>query len=228
MKKILLLCTILFALSANAQTVKSMQAPQPDRANVPEEIAITKLKIKYQPDPDAYYPSFSKRSGEEGKTSYRLIVDTEGRVAEVLIINSSGHPRLDRAGAAISSKYLFEPVLVKGQPIAFSTVLPINFRLAKPDDQPAVKKEPASGAILSPTDPAALLNLLNTTKEHGVVVVRLTIDESGKVTDVEIMQSSGNKNLDDVALKAGAIYLFSPYIINGKPVRIQTQLKLTF
>ncbi len=44
-------------------------------SGTPIQTDIGKLVVVYQPDADAYYPSFSKRSGEQGEVVVRLIID---------------------------------------------------------------------------------------------------------------------------------------------------------
>jgi protein TonB len=99
---------------------------------------IGKFTVVYQPDADAYYPSFSKRSGETGTVVVRLIINEEGRVEDVELLQSSTFPRLDRAGAEIGRRYLFQPFLVNGTPTKISTNLMIKFNL-NTDEQKGVK-----------------------------------------------------------------------------------------
>ena len=83
----------------------------------------------YQPDADAYYPSFSKRSGEQGTVIVRLIIDQTGTVEDVALLQSSSFPRLDRAASEIGRRYRFKPFLVNGSPQRISTNLLIKFNL---------------------------------------------------------------------------------------------------
>jgi protein TonB len=73
--------------------------------------------VLYQPDADAYYPSFSKRSGEQGTVIVRLIIDQTGSVEDVALLQSSSFPRLDRAASEIGRRYRFKPYLVNGSPL---------------------------------------------------------------------------------------------------------------
>ena len=83
----------------------------------------------YQPDADAYYPSFSKRSGEQGTAVVRLIIDETGSVEDVALLQSSTFPRLDRAATEIGKRYRFKPFVVNGSPQRISTNLLIKFNL---------------------------------------------------------------------------------------------------
>lgn len=98
-------------------------------SGTPIQTDIGKLVVVYQPDADAYYPSFSKRSGEQGTAVVRLIIDETGSVEDVALLQSSTFPRLDRAASEIGKRYRFKPFLVNGSPQKISTNLLIKFNL---------------------------------------------------------------------------------------------------
>ena len=98
-------------------------------SGTPIQTDIGKLVVVYQPDADAYYPSFSKRSGEQGAVVVRLIIDETGSVEDVALLQSSTFPRLDRAATDIGKRYRFKPFLVNGSPQRISTNLLIKFNL---------------------------------------------------------------------------------------------------
>jgi periplasmic protein TonB len=98
-------------------------------AGTPIQTDIGKLVVVYLPDADPYYPSFSKRAGEQGEVVVRLIIDETGIVEEVALLRSSGFPRLDRAATEIGKRYRFKPYSVNGNPARISTNLLIKFNL---------------------------------------------------------------------------------------------------
>ncbi|QWD67547.1 energy transducer TonB [Polynucleobacter sp. VK25] len=98
-------------------------------SGTPIQTDIGKLVVVYQPDADAYYPSFSKRSGEQGAVVVRLIIDETGNVEDVAMLQSSTFPRLDRAATDIGKRYRFKPFVVNGSPQRISTNLLIKFNL---------------------------------------------------------------------------------------------------
>jgi periplasmic protein TonB len=121
------------------QTQSKSDAPQQNAAVAPStsggasgtpiQTDIGKLIVVYQPDADAYYPSFSKRSGEQGTVVVRLIIDEGGNVEDVALLQSSNFPRLDRAATDIGKRYRFKPFVVNGSPQRISTNLLIKFNL---------------------------------------------------------------------------------------------------
>ena len=115
--------------SATAPSAAVAPATSGGASGTPIQTDIGKLILVYQPDADAYYPSFSKRSGEQGEVVVRLIIDETGAVSDVALLRSSTFPRLDRAAMEIGERYRFKPYLVNGTPNKISTNLLIKFNL---------------------------------------------------------------------------------------------------
>ena len=114
---------------AQPQNAAVAPATSGGASGTPIQTDIGKLVVVYQPDADAYYPSFSKRSGEQGAVVVRLIIDETGSVEDVALMQSSTFPRLDRAASEIGKRYRFKPFLVNGSPQRISTNLLIKFNL---------------------------------------------------------------------------------------------------
>lgn len=56
------------------------------------------------------YPTADLRAGNEGRTAYRLSIDTNGKVTGCTVTASSGHPGLDKATCdKLTSRGKFEP-----------------------------------------------------------------------------------------------------------------------
>ena len=110
---------------------KPVESPTPSASQdeIPPKRNIGEMTITFNPSVDAYYPSFSKRAGEEGSVVVRMIIDEAGSVKDVAILQSSGFPRLDRAGVNIAMDFKFKPSYIAGKPAAVSTNLMIKFNL---------------------------------------------------------------------------------------------------
>jgi protein TonB len=119
------------AKAAESQMPNAAVAPASSQgtAGTPIQTDIGKLVVVYQPDADPYYPSFSKRAGEQGEVVVRLIIDETGVVEEAVLLRSSGFARLDRAAEHIGRRYRFKPYTVNGNPARISTILLIKFNL---------------------------------------------------------------------------------------------------
>lgn len=134
-----------------ALTVAPKEAALNKKTSVAEGLPkaeISKFTVIFQPDADAYYPSFSKRSGEMGTVVVRLIIGEDGRVEEAELLQSSTFPRLDRAGIEIGQRYLFQPFLVNGKPTKISTNLMIKFNL-NTDEQKGVKPKYGTNPLVT-------------------------------------------------------------------------------
>jgi protein TonB len=119
------------AKTAESQLPNAAVAPASSQgtSGTPIQTDIGKLIVVYQPDADPYYPSFSKRAGEQGEVVVRLIIDETGVVEDVALLRSSGFARLDRAATEIGRRYRFKPYTVNGNPARISTNLLIKFNL---------------------------------------------------------------------------------------------------
>ena len=89
---------------------------------------------------------------------------------------------------------------------------------------------PISGGILNgkavekpvPTYPA----IVNAERVQGVVVVRVLVDEAGKVASAEAV--SGHPLLRQAAVDAARNTRFSPTLLSGKPVKVTGTLTYNF
>jgi protein TonB len=65
-------------------------------------------------------------------------------------------------------------------------------------------------------------------KDHvtGAVVLTATIDDQGKIVKLSVV--SGPEKLREAALSAGNQWTFKPYLLNGRPAFVQTQIAINF
>ncbi len=63
--------------------------------------------------------------------------------------------------------------------------------------------------------------------KEGTVLLRLTIDDRGRLLDVEVLRRAGS-GFDEEAVRAVRESSFSPAKINGKPVSCRAQLPIRF
>jgi protein TonB len=98
-------------------------------AAVPSE-GVTRTAIPrggYQVRPS--YPSSARRLGIQGMTTLRVFVASDGRVGEVVIHESAGHPDLDHAAAEAVKRWRFEPARRGAEAVGVWVLLPVEFRL---------------------------------------------------------------------------------------------------
>ena len=102
--------------------------PPASRAGAPGP--VTRVAIPrggYQITPS--YPASARRLGVEGTALLRVLVDSDGRVGDVVVKQSAGHPDLDRAAADAVRHWRFEPARRGADSVAMWVELPVDFRL---------------------------------------------------------------------------------------------------
>jgi protein TonB len=115
-------------LSAGAPKATTV-APPPVVAASPDG-AVTRTATPsggYQVHPS--YPSTARRLGIEGTSLLRVFVGADGRVTDIELDRSAGHPDLDRAAIDAVRRWKFEPGRRGSEPIGMWVRLPVQFVL---------------------------------------------------------------------------------------------------
>lgn len=73
------------------------------------------------------YPKESQRKREHGTVVLRVLVDADGRPAQIRVERSSGFERLDTAAREAVAKFLFRPYEVNGIAQPAQVLIPIGF-----------------------------------------------------------------------------------------------------
>ncbi|MCA3368500.1 MAG: energy transducer TonB [Roseomonas sp.] len=76
------------------------------------------------------YPEASRRRGEQGVVRVELLVDPNGRVVDVRVLESSGFNTLDAEAVKTVRDWRFRPAQRAGVPVAGSITTAVHFRLA--------------------------------------------------------------------------------------------------
>lgn len=69
-------------------------------------------------NPLPVYPTLSRRLGEQGTVSLRVLINAQGQATEIRIETSSGSARLDQAAVAAIRTWRFVPALRAGKPVS--------------------------------------------------------------------------------------------------------------
>jgi protein TonB len=104
-------------------------SPAPSPASLPTD-GITQRAIPqggYQHRPS--YPATARRLGVQGTTLLKVLVADDGRVTDVVVVQSAGHPDLDQAAADAVRRWRFEPARRGSDKVAMWVQLPVEFRL---------------------------------------------------------------------------------------------------
>ena len=90
--------------------------------------------------------------------------------------------------------------------------------------EPVVIPEAAERALL--TDQPAIDNPASSTGQPATVILQILVGRDGTVQDAKFMQ--GSLAFARVAIDGVKRWKFKPYIMNGRPVSIQTPMTITF
>lgn len=99
----------------------------PQAAVGPRTVSASQLGYLVPPNP--VYPARSRKSGEQGSVTVRVLVDAAGRPSQIMLQASSGHPALDEAAISAVRAAQFRPYSDGGAPQPVWVLVPINFVL---------------------------------------------------------------------------------------------------
>lgn len=77
------------------------------------------------------YPSAPRRLGVQGTTMLRVHVLADGRIGDLIVERSAGHPDLDQAAMEAVRRWRFEPARRGADAVAMWVLLPVEFRLTQ-------------------------------------------------------------------------------------------------
>lgn len=86
--------------------------------------------VEYIRAPQPVYPSSSRRMGEQGVVTLRVLVNEKGYAEQASIQKSSGFSNLDEAGRVAVMRALFKPYVEDGKAQPVYVVVPINFQMS--------------------------------------------------------------------------------------------------
>jgi len=167
------------------------------------------------------YPDSARREGTEGRLVIRVLVGQDGVVKSTRL--PDGVVDWQRKAAdCLARKMLFEPArLADGTPVAAIAKVPIEFYLASPGED----IERVTYASLSSTAeeiaqihrscyPADLLPA----GPSGEALYRVHLSTRGRVTKLELLDSSGDPRLDEAGRCIVKAYKFEPARRDGRPL----------
>lgn len=101
---------------------------------LPEKVEKEKINILNKL-PIPHYPKIVKQMKKESKISLLLIIDKQGKIDDIKMLEPSEIKELNQAvldtyKKVVRNKHYFSPSIHNGKPIARIAVLPIKFRLA--------------------------------------------------------------------------------------------------
>jgi protein TonB len=83
----------------------------------------------YRKNPSPKYPRHARRKGYEGTVILEVLVDENGTVKDLKVVESSGYELLDKSAISSVQKWLFEPGTEGGKAAKMWVRVPIRFKL---------------------------------------------------------------------------------------------------
>ena len=103
--------------------------PRPNPITSTAEVALPSSDADYLNNSAPAYPRMSKRLGEQGTVTVRVLINTEGRAEQAEIRTTSGFSRLDEAALETVKRWRYVPGKRAGVPEAMWFNVPIRFVL---------------------------------------------------------------------------------------------------
>lgn len=239
------LLALLLSISWAAHPRSAEQTPeqnQPAPASSPTASPIpadsTALELVSAPPPD--YPLEAAAKGLQGIAWIQLHISESGDVASTEIL--SGDPILANAAALAMKQWKFKPFIRDGRPVRVSRKMSYNFEIKGKGADPCAVVEAASavnqahqhirlsqavmeGALVHRVEPEYPM-IARAKNVQGTVILEMNIGEDGRVADLKAL--CGPPELIPAALAAVRQWRYRPYIYEGKPVAVETTVKVRF
>ncbi len=114
---------------APARLPESQPAPVPKSQVANVALTPPSFSAAYLSNPAPRYPPASRRAGEQGTVTLRVLVKRDGLPAQVEVEKSSGSPHLDAAALEAVRGWRFVPARQGADPVESWVLVPVVFRL---------------------------------------------------------------------------------------------------
>ncbi len=247
MKRALVLSFLLLSALGWPQS-RETSKPQASTSTGETQDSVTANSKKDTPLPDsnrlelikgnkAIYPLEASEGGIQGTVWLQLLISEEGDVKNVKVV--SGDPALASAAVDAVRTRKFKPYIRDGKPVEVFDRTAVEFAL--PGN---VIKDGVSASALPPgaarirvsqgVSQGLLLHQVapdypaNARANHiqGSVAMRAVIGKDGRIHDLQII--SGPSELVAAAQEAVEQWRYKPFLLQGEPLEIETQITVNF
>jgi TonB family protein len=172
----------------------------------------------------------------QGQVVLDVTISPEGGVTGVEVVR--GNPTLTEAARAAVKKWKYQPYLLGGKPTEVMTPVRVNFTLGKvldrgPAPPEADYKEAAKRVRVSLSEGNLLHEVWPIYPEEakrrgitGTVVLKGIVDRNGNLAELRV--ESGHPMLVQAAVGAVEQWRYQPYLLDGAPVEVETQITVNF
>jgi TonB family protein len=204
---------LILLLAAAATTSPATGATQESTPNLQE----ARKELISTPAPK--YPTVARRDRLEGAGVFHIHFDIQtGQVRRVTVLHSTGHAVLDEASIIALRQW-------KIKPHTFQEIkVPLSFRLVADDPTSASASAHRESILYAPAPRYPLSALAEGVPGRGLF--QLLIDtNTGQVTEVKILHTSGDVRLDSAALKAFRQWRFRPHTLKKLTVPMNFSIR---
>ena len=200
-----------------------------------EKFAQGAVKVKDQIQPpkiikkvDPVYPEEARKAGIEGVVILQARTDIYGRVKDVMVVRSV--PALNQAAIDAVKQWVYEPLLIDGQPkeAVFTTTIAFKLNGGKKESgekEAAGTKEQVEPKIIKKVNPV-YPEAARKAGVQGIVLIEAKINEKGDVVAVKVLKSI--PELDQAAIDAVKQWKYEPVIVEGKAVGVVFTVTIKF
>ena len=178
-------------------------------------------------------------SERDGSVTLDLLINEQGLISRV--VPMSGDAEHIEIAEESLDRWRFHPWLVNGKPVIFHTKMLITYRKSlwgvaggvfgvgtKPvmNSSPFITGSAENvGEIIGGSSPVYPV-VAKAARVEGVVVLKAVITEKGTVVDISLV--SGPPLLVKAAIDAVSTWTYKPFLKDGRPIRIGTQITVVF
>jgi TonB family protein len=203
-------------LLRNARARQSSQPSPAAQAGASDTPAIpAPQRPSIEPDPPAaryttaprpLYPALSKRLGEQGTVTLKVRADAQGAVSDAVVLQGSGHARLDNAAIdAVREARVVPRKGTDGRGVGAWYKASIQFTLNDADRPPGTATPPAPRHSYGDRVTAAVrpnIVFSNNVPGNPAVEYTLALRPDGRIMDARLSKASGVPEWDAAALRA--------------------------
>lgn len=175
------------------------------------------------------YPNSARILGSGTVTTLvQVTIDANGNVANAQILKTSSLAALDQEALRVARASEYSPTIVNCTPQSADATLTITLAPDGPDlimVAGAAGNEAASGCPTPNREPAIVEQVtpeLSGIESHITgptsVTVRVSLDPNGRVNHVDVVNSSGDRLLDDAVIRAARLSKYTAHYVDCKPV----------
>ena len=187
------------------------------------------------------YPEQARRSGIQGQVVLHVEISETGDVEHIDVL--SGNPLLVPSTIESVKKWKYKPFVRGGHPIKVSTRVPLDFAFARNvqeimlDSNGSSARAPSASSLI--TLPAGLMTgrlvhkvapvypaWARANHVAGTVVLRAWISMAGRIKS--LIPVSGPRELIEPSLGAVQQWRYRPYVVDGKPVEVTTEIQVNY